>query len=254
MLSHGDGGERPVRTIILSDIHGNLEAFEAMRVAAEERGVGRWIFLGDVVGYGADPQACIALMRHLGECSIMGNHDAAVAGQENLAYFNEFAREAVQWTKSPLSKEDVDYLGSMPLTLQSGDDLFVHAEPSDPRAWNYVHDAGDADEALNATTARCSFVGHTHCAFACCRDGTRSEVVRPQHGVVHRRADRRYLVNVGSVGQPRDGDPRACGVVVDEERDLFEFLRIEYDIATAQSKIEGAGLPSFLAERLQFGR
>ena len=123
--------------------------------------------------------------RLLGECSVKGNHDAAVAGQEDLAYFNEFARKAVEWTQSRLSKEDLDYLGSLPLTLQSGDELFVHAEPSDPRAWNYVHDTSDADEALNATTARRCFVGHTHCAFACCRDGARSEMVRPLHGVVH---------------------------------------------------------------------
>ncbi len=242
-----------MRTLILSDIHGNLEAFEAMRAAGAELGVERWIFLGDVVGYGADPQACLSLMRLLGECSIKGNHDAAVAGQENLAYFNEFAREAVQWTKSRLSEEELHYLGSLPLTLDSGDDVYVHAEPSDPGAWSYVNDASDADEALNATTARRCFVGHTHCAFACCRDGARSEMVATG-GVVQMQSDRQYLINVGSVGQPRDGDPRACGVVLDENRDLFEFLRIEYDIAAAQSKIEAAGLPSVLAERLQYGR
>ncbi len=242
-----------MRTLILSDIHGNLEAFEAMRTAGAELGVERWIFLGDVVGYGADPQACLSLMRLLGECSIKGNHDAAVAGQENLAYFNAFAREAVQWTKSRLSEEDLEYLGRLPLTLESEDNLFVHSEPSNPGAWGYVNDVHDADAALNGTTARRCFVGHTHCAFAYCRDSTRTEILAAS-GVVHMRANRRYLINVGSVGQPRDGDPRACGVFLDEDRDLFEFLRIEYDIAAAQSKIEAAGLPSFLAERLQFGQ
>ncbi len=224
-----------------------------MRTAAEEREVERWIFLGDAVGYGADPQACLDLMRLLCERSIKGNHDAAVAGQENLAYFNEFARKAVQWTQSRMSEESLDYLGRLPLTAESGDTVYVHAEPSDPGAWSYVNDAGDADAALNATTARRCFVGHTHCAFACSRDGTPCQIVA-RSGVVRMKADRQYLINVGSVGQPRDGDPRACGVILDEDGDLFEFLRIEYDITAAQRKIEAAGLPSFLAERLQFGR
>lgn len=243
-----------MRTVILSDIHGNLEAFEALCRAAEERRVERWIFLGDVVGYGADPQACLARMRLLGECPLRGNHDAAVAGQEDLAYFNEFAREAILWTKAQLPSDDVDYLGRLPLTWELENCLCVHAEPVEPGAWRYVSDADDADTALRATAARLCFVGHSHRAFACCRTKGHTEMVAAGTGIVHMAADGQYLVNVGSVGQPRDGDARACGVLLDDERDLFEFLRIEYDIAAAQAKIEAAGLPYFLAERLQHGR
>tara|TARA_Y100001960_G_C14694941_1_gene838503 strand:+ start:522 stop:1238 length:717 start_codon:yes stop_codon:yes gene_type:complete len=238
-----------VRTAILSDIHGNLEAFEAMHAAIQQRGVERWVFLGNVVGYGADPQACLTLMRQLSECSIKGNHDAAVAGQEDLAYFNSFAREAVEWTNAQLPGEAPDYLAGLPLTLESEDDIYVHAEPSDPGAWSYVLDADDDAKALNATAARCCFVGHIHRAFVCCRGGDHANMLTTG-GVVQMEENRRYLVNLGSVGQPRDGDPRACGGDDDDERDLFEFLRIEYDIATARRKIEAAGLPSFLGERL----
>ena len=145
-----------------------------------------------------------------------------MAGQEDLAYFNPFAREAVEWTNSRFPGEDLDNLAGLPLTLEFEDNIYVHAEPSDPGAWSYVLDADDAAKALNATAARCCFVGHTHRALVCCRDGDRADMLTTD-GVVQMEENRRYLVNVGSVGQPRDGEPRAYGVVVDDERIVLSF-------------------------------
>ena len=242
-------------TAILSDIHGNLEAFDAIRCVVESRRVERWIFLGDAVGYGADPAACLEQQRALGELALLGNHDAAVAGRLDVTYFNQFARRAVAWTKSELVAPDLDYLRRLPLSRERDECLYVHAEPSDPGSWGYVDDAATAAAALRATTARLCFVGHSHRAFACrLDDGEAARMVAVGEGSVRMEAGCRYLVNAGSVGQPRDGDPRACCVLFDDGGDLFEFLRIEYDIAAAQAKIEAAGLPRFLAERLQRGR
>ena len=240
-------------TVILSDIHGNLEAFEAIRSAAEKRRCERWIFLGDVVGYGADPGTCLAQQRALGECSLLGNHDAAVAGHQDLAYFNRFARQAVAWTRADLASGDLDYLRQLPLSFQHDDGHYVHAEPSDPGAWGYVDGVDTARAALRATAARLCFVGHSHRAFACRLAGDSTEMVAVGSGTVRMAAGCRYLINAGSVGQPRDGDPRACCVLLSDDGDLIEFLRIEYDIAAAQAKIVAAGLPRFLAERLQCG-
>jgi diadenosine tetraphosphatase ApaH/serine/threonine PP2A family protein phosphatase len=240
-------------TAVFSDIHANLEALEAVCGAAEDRAVHGWICLGDVVGYGADPAACLKSVRSLTKQILRGNHDAAVAGLEDLEYFNEYAREAVLWTREHLGARDRRYLGELPFTFERDQSFYVHAEPADPSAWEYIDSSTDVAPAMEAIDSRLCFVGHSHQALAFATDGSRVESVAEGVGRLELREGYRYLVNVGSVGQPRDGDPRSCFAIYDDEAGSIELVRIDYDIARAQEKILRAGLPPFLAARLQRG-
>jgi diadenosine tetraphosphatase ApaH/serine/threonine PP2A family protein phosphatase len=241
------------RTAVFSDIHGNLEALSAVCQAGARLGVDGWLCLGDVVGYGADPGACLDGARSLTEVVLQGNHDAAVAGVQSVEYFNRNARRAVEWTRGCLSDAQRTELTGWALTHVEGDAFYVHAEPSDPAAWHYVNDVADAAAALAASGSRLIFVGHSHRGFVCAaRDGRVVEAAEGS-GSLELAADTRYLVNVGSVGQPRDGDPRACFAIHDDEAGTVELVRTAYDVARAQGKILDAGLPRFLAERLSEG-
>ena len=242
-----------MRTVVISDIHANLEALEAVVSVAARRQIDNWICLGDVVGYGADPGACIALTRSLTENTLLGNHDAAVAGLQDVAYFNSYARRAVDWTSSHIEGEERDFLAELPLVLELDDAFYVHAEPADPEDWGYVHSARDAAAAMRAVTARLCFVGHTHEPLLCRAGDSRAEIIDGGSGAVSLEPNDRYLVNVGSVGQPRDGDPRSCFVIHDGENDTVEFIRTEYDIDSTAAKIVAAGLPIYLARRLESG-
>ncbi|MEW6749920.1 MAG: metallophosphoesterase family protein [Candidatus Latescibacterota bacterium] len=248
-----------MRTAIISDIHANLEALEAVCQRAAGLGVEAWVCLGDIVGYGVDPAACLARVRSLTEVVVLGNHDAAAAGLLGTHEFSAPARRAVEWTASRLSEAERAWLASLPLTRERGSCLFVHAEPRAPASWGYVLSADEAADALQATAAHHCFIGHSHHPFVC---------AARQGWAIHRRwlewlpvgpapvlleGNRRYLVNVGSVGQSRDGDPRACFVVWDEEQASLQFVRTPYDVAGAQAKIRAAGLPASLAERLAGG-
>jgi predicted phosphodiesterase len=241
-----------VRTAIFSDVHSNLEALEAVRQAGFDRGVERWICLGDVVGYGADPAACLDLVGDLAAVILQGNHDAAVAGVQDVEYFNQHARRAVLWTRQMLPADRLSPLLGFGLTHTEGEAFFVHSEPGDPRAWGYVCDAVDAASALVAVTERLLYVGHSHLAFICAAAREVRTVVETE-GSLGLTANVRYLVNVGSVGQPRDGDPRACFAIRDEETDSIELVRVTYDVTAARQKILDAGLPRFLADRLSQG-
>ncbi len=242
-----------MRTAILSDIHANLEALQAACSACAKRGVDRWICLGDIVGYGADPQACLEQIRGLTDLSLLGNHDAAAVGLVDLHYFNQHARQAAMWTAGQLASPERDYLAALPLTMACGDALYVHAEPRSPGEWGYVLSRSDALDALAATDARFCFIGHSHYPFACIQFRTQVEMAEVPVGDFAIEKDRRYLINVGSVGQPRDGDPRSSFLIWDDERHILEFLRVPYDVDAAQRKILDAGLPSVLAQRLARG-
>jgi diadenosine tetraphosphatase ApaH/serine/threonine PP2A family protein phosphatase len=248
-----------MRTAIISDVHANLEALQAVCRQGDRLGVDSWVCLGDVVGYGADPAACLARVRALASAVVLGNHDAAVAGLLDTSHFNAFARRAVEWTASRLEADERAWLAALPLTQEHGGALLVHAEPRAPGSWGYVLTEGDAVDALRATAARHCFVGHSHQPFVCAVPAG----CTPRHGwlqwlptgpgPVTLEGDHRYLVNVGSVGQPRDGDPRACFVLWDDEQACLQFVRTAYDVAAAQARIVAAGLPAFLAERLASG-
>jgi len=242
-----------MRFAVLSDIHANLEALDAVCRAGDEQRVQAWICLGDIVGYGADPRACLHRVRLLTDQVVLGNHDAAAAGLTDLAYFNEYARAAARWTADQLTPDERQYLTDLPLTREDGEAFYVHAEPCQPQAWGYVMSGGDALEVLAAIDRCLCFIGHSHQPFICAERQGELQVLDPGARTVEIQESVGYLVNVGSVGQPRDGDPRACFAVWDDERRTLEFARPAYDIAAAQSKIIARGLPPFLAKRLAFG-
>ena len=171
----------------------------------------------------------------------------------DLQYFNSYAREAALWTRHYLSDDNRDYLARLPYIAQRGESFYVHAEPVDPGEWDYVDTRQDVATALAAVSARFCFVGHSHQAFAYTAAGTELEKTLGTSGRLELESGCRYLVNAGSVGQPRDGDARACFALCDDEAETLELVRTDYDIARAQEKILEAGLPAFLAARLQHG-
>ena len=220
--------------------------------AGEERGVEGWICLGDTVGYGADPAACLEAVRQRTAPTVLGNHDAAVVGRLDPSYFNPLALAAVRWTSAALGPAGLAYLAGLPMGLEEDGAFFVHASPRLPERWDYIFGPADAAQALEYSPARLCFVGHTHCPLAVRRpvdgpvEAVRAAVFGLEEGA-------RYLVNVGSVGQPRDGDPRACFALWDSGARQVELVRVGYDIAGAQAKILAAGLPARLASRLEQG-
>lgn len=233
-----------MRTAIISDLHGNLEALEAVLVSIRAEGVDRVVCLGDIVGYGADPGACIDRVRAVCDFAVLGNHDAAAVDVSMTERFSSHAAEAIRWTRAQLSNEHLQYLRGLPLTHLEPDQIFVHASPLEPSTWNYVFDAIDAREALSAFERGICFIGHTHTP-ALFRD-------RKATGPLRR--DERAIINVGSVGQPRDGDREASYGIFDDEAWTYRNLRVPYDIETAAKKIRESGLPSRLADRLLVGR
>lgn len=247
-----------MRYLILSDIHGNLEALDATLAAAAPVGYDRTIVLGDLVGYGADPNAVIDGVRALNpEIVIRGNHDKVACGIEDPEGFNVVARNAVRWTFETLTPENRAYLTSLPAGPHIVDDLIevCHGTPFDEDA--YVFDELDALRALKAGRRPVVLFGHTHVpvAFLLTADGL--EVSGFESGDELRvpiRDDGQYLINPGSVGQPRDGDPRASFGVIDTARREVVVRRIEYPIEQAQAKVIRAGLPEVLAYRLSLGR
>lgn len=234
-----------MRIAVLSDIHSNLEALRAVLDALPS--VDRILCLGDIVGYGADPAAVIDLLRERGAEAVQGNHDWAVVTGDT-EWFNPWAARAVEWTRSVLDRGPVDYLQRLPRTLDlpGPDVLAVHGSPRDP-LFEYVVSAEAALGSFGATGRRVILLGHSHVAM---RFSLRERRVEwrafPEGG--GEVLGPRTLLNPGSVGQPRDGNPRASLALLDE--DGFEIRRVEYDVARAAGKIREAGLPEFLAQRL----
>ena len=229
---------------LISDIHGNLEALTAALRSLEKRKVDRLYCLGDVVGYGANPGECLELVRAKAEILLLGNHDAAVAGIEGLEYFNAYAREAAIWTQKVLNEEQRHFLAGLPYEDIRGAMHLVHSAPARPQEWDYLFSAFDAYVHFPYMRGQDCFVGHSHVPgeyWEGIADGSRKE------------AERR-IINVGSIGQPRDGDPRLCFVIYDDQSRELEFVREEYDIEAAARKIMEAGLPRFLAQRLFYGQ
>jgi predicted phosphodiesterase len=246
-----------LRAAVLSDIHSNRQALEAVLAAAEEAGVDEVWSLGDLVGYGADPDVCTALVRERCDTCLVGNHDLAVLGALNISTFSDSAATAVEWTREHVSEETLDFLGSLdPSGSREGVGLF-HASPRDP-VWEYVLSADQAEAGLDAQEERVGLIGHSHIAlfFVRAEGGRRSYAQGAQaaDGAEIELADGKWLLNPGSVGQPRDGDPRAAWLELDTENWVARYHRVPYDIEGAASAILAAGLPNTLAERLEVGR
>jgi len=236
---------------IFSDVHSNLEALEAILDAIEAERVDQLLCAGDWVGYGADPTACLAILRQRGVLSVCGNHDAAVAGQMDLDWFNPYARAALEWTSTQLSEGDRSYLRNLPLVWTDARLTLVHSSLHEPREFHYILNLSDAQASLRLQTTPVLFVGHTHSPGIFVQEGERVSFQRIWPLRIE--PQRRYLVNVGSVGQPRDGDPRAAWCLYDSEEKALEVRRVPYPMERAQSKIQQAGLPGFLADRLAIG-
>jgi diadenosine tetraphosphatase ApaH/serine/threonine PP2A family protein phosphatase len=240
-----------MRLAILSDIHGNLEALETVLAECADLKVDRTVCLGDVVGYGADPDGCIDRVREVADTVLAGNHDWAAVGFEDTRFFNPIALAAIRWTASHLSDARIDYLRERPILSREEGVMYVHASPYHPESWHYLFTPEEGRLGLAYTEAKLCFVGHSHHSFVC-TDGGYEEVVGK--GTTSISPDERYLINVGSVGQPRDGDPRAAFAIWDREAGELELCRVPYDIPRAQAKIREAQLPGWLAERLAMGR
>jgi predicted phosphodiesterase len=241
-----------MRWAILSDVHGNLEAFQAVIEDLREEKAERVAFLGDMVGYGADPNDCLALLQGLTDWAVAGNHDYGSVGLTDIDAFNPTARSALLWTRDQLLPESRNYLRRLLLTRQIGEITFVHASPNQPEDWNYVFTYPEAEEAFQSLTGRLAFMGHSHRPLILAKE-TDSEVriIHTQEAVL--KSGIQYIINVGSVGQPRDGYSEAAYGLYDEEERTYRLKRVDYDVATAQKKIIKAGLPSFLAQRLSRG-
>lgn len=249
-----------MRAAVLSDIHGNLEALDAVLLDVCTRGYDRLVCLGDVVGYGADSQACIERIREVvsrddqgRELVVLGNHDQAASGGDD-EFFNPTARKAVRWTREQLSLQDLEWLSNLPLSLIYRDLFLVHSSPYRPEEWDYVTTHEDALMAFKSCSQRIVLIGHSHVPFQVSirHDLTARELLSGERIILNESC--RYLINVGSVGQPRDGDPRASYAIVDLEKEFIERYRVAYPIDTAARKIRQAGLPEFLADRLFKGR
>jgi predicted phosphodiesterase len=244
-----------MRVAVLSDIHGNLEAFRAVLGRIADLRIDRRVCLGDIVGYGADPNACIEIVRRESITCVLGNHDTRAIGMEEPDTFNAAAERAVLWTRAQLTDENRDLLAALPRELAREDAFLVHGSIHDTdRYILYARDLQDNFAMLRELPGRPAicFFGHTHLPVAYSSGGAG---IRQELGTTIALAtERQYLVNPGAVGQPRDGDPRAAFAVYDTDDRSVTFHRTEYDIAAAQEKIITAGLPPRLAERLAYGR
>ena len=208
--------------------------------------------MGDLVGYGADPIACVEKLALREARLVAGNHEYGTTGRLDLRWFNPNARAAALWTASRLDDAHRAFLAGLPLALEVEDATLVHASPRNPEEWEYLITAEEGFEAFSAFTTRLCFVGHSHRA-AVWSLGSSGPEFQPGGGTVRFESGRRYVVNVGSVGQPRDRDPRACYALWDLKAGSVSFHRVPYDIARARAKILNAGLPRLLGDRLVSG-
>ena len=244
-----------MRTLIVSDVHSNLEAFQAVIADAETHGGFDEIWsLGDLVGYGPDPSECVELLRSYTHSAVAGNHDLAATGMLSLDRFNPYAAAANRWTAAQLTREQRDYIGGLPLTLEIDEFTLAHGSPRDP-IWEYLVTEDSAVACFTHIDTYWCLVGHSHMPFLCVPRGTTGAVFMafPQ-GKAVRLDDDALIINPGSVGQPRDRDPRASYVVYDDAAQTVAHRRVKYDIATTQAKMHQYGLPDYLIERLVVGR
>src|SRR5579864_2515679 len=247
-----------MRYLVLTDIHANLEALDACLADARSRRYDRTLVLGDLVGYGADPNAVVERIRSLKPAAIVrGNHDKVACGLEEAEGFNAVAKSAAKWTLDVLLPEYRRWLAALPEGPIEIDDLveICHGSPFDEDA--YIFDELDAVRALKTSTRPLCLFGHTHYPVTFELSAETFDSVGPATAGAAElplRVGSKYLVNPGSVGQPRDGDPRAAYAIVDTERRCVELLRLPYPVEEAQSKVISAGLPEVLAQRLAVGR
>jgi predicted phosphodiesterase len=243
-----------MRYAVISDIHGNLEALQAVLNDISGRAIDQIVCLGDIVGYYPDPEICIDLIKEKTSLCVAGNHDYAAIGKIDTQNFTYYAFAAMEWTKQNLSEKAKNFLSSLPLTVEKDNMFFTHSSPSNPQDWAYVFpDSEEAVfEAFNSLVFPLNFIGHTHWPSIMIQEDDRI-ILHAEHTI---KIDKQnfYLVNVGSVGQPRDFDSRSSYCIYDSETRDITIHRIPYDFTVTQKKIKDNHLPLFLSERLEKGR
>ncbi len=242
---------------LFSDIHANRQAFAACLEAARSRGAERFICLGDIVGYGADPEWSVETVMELvanGGLAIQGNHDHAIGSDGQR--MNAHAQAAIDWTRDRLSAAQRRFLAELPMSIDDEDRLYVHSEASSPARWHYVQSTADAARSMIATSAQVTFCGHIHqpALYSLSATAKMTSFVPTSNAPVQLLRGRQWLAVAGSVGQPRDGDAAACFLTFETRTREVTYCRVPYDVETAARRILSHGLPPWLAERLTIGR
>jgi len=237
---------------VLSDVHSNLDALKVVLEDVDQRKIEDTVFIGDAVGYGPNPNECVELLSQRCKILLAGNHDWGVLGLTDLTYFNENARAAIEWTKGVLTESNRDLLRSFLIkkAIKEADIFLVHSTPKEPEEWHYLLTLWDAEINFHYFNSTFCFLGHSHQPFIVEKLPSGELVTYKKTARIVK--TRRYIINAGSIGQPRDGDPRACYAIIDDEK--IEIMKVPYDVESVQKKMRKEGLPSLLIERLAIGR
>ncbi len=240
-----------MRYAIISDVHANLEALEAVLKDIRKQKVKDILFLGDAVGYGPNPNECLKMLSESCRILLAGNHDWAAIGLTEIDYFNEYAKAAILWTRETLTRENQELLKTFPIIKEKKGEniLLVHSTPKEPEAWHYLFTLWDAEVNFQYFAEWLCLIGHSHLPFVIERLPSGEMVTFNKQATL--KTDERYIINCGSVGQPRDKDPKACYALLGD--DSVEFVRVDYDIEKTQKKMREADLPLPLIERLSRG-
>lgn len=238
---------------IFSDIHANLEAFNAVLQAYQKEKIDQYLCIGDVVGYAANPKECIEKVKTLAIITVAGNHDWASVDLFSLDYFNPVAKAAIIWTQRNLDDQERYFLQSLKLVYKNKDLTLVHGTLDEPQDFHYLTDTYLAAQTFDLAKNQVCFIGHSHVAGIYIQDQEKS-INYLETDLIEIKGQNKYIINVGSVGQPRDDNPEAAYCIYDTEKEEIKIKRISYDIETARSKIIKAGLPRILGDRLLLGR
>jgi predicted phosphodiesterase len=238
-----------VKIAIISDIHANLAALEEALTAIHELQPDKIVCLGDIIGYGPRPNECVDLIRQNCQVCLMGNHDHAVLGLTDTYHFNQYAREAINWTRRTLTIQNKAFLESLTFSHHENEILYVHSTPSHPEEWHYILSEYEAKQYMEKIKQKVCFVGHSHIPVIFSSE----QGILTSDEIQLNTASGKYIINVGSIGQPRDGDPRLCFVFYDTENFHINFIRKEYPVQVTYNEILENSLPPFLAMRLLAG-
>lgn len=247
------GGGRVLKIAVISDIHANLVALEKVLVSIREYQCDMIVCLGDIVGYGPKPNECIQMVEKAADIVLLGNHDYAAIGLMNVDSFNTFASQAIQWTRQQLTPENAKYLQQLPVEKSWQECFFVHASPCNPDFWNYVLSPREAETEFECFEQQLCFLGHSHYPLVFSYH-SKMGVNKESSVKMVLEKEKRYIINVGSVGQPRDNNPEASWVLYDRDHALIKRLRISYPVEIVQDQMRDHHLPPFLIERLSHGR
>lgn len=241
-----------MKMAVFSDVHANLEALEAVIEAIQSEKVDRLLCLGDLVGYGPDPDTCVEMVLDVADTTLCGNHDQAAIGELDIKDFNPDAREAILWTQKQIQTKTKESIRNLITVFLEEEIMAVHASPAAPQKWEYMLSGADFKRNLDILPVRICFVGHSHVPGIYIRSNS-GEIMEEKSGEVRFEQGEKYIINVGSVGQPRGGDSRSCYGLFDTSKKRFELKRVSYPILPVQKKMAERGLPQTLIDRLAMG-